>query len=421
MASALVRRSVLWRLSICCALLVLSDDCLSLLPSTLRFVWVSEILKCFPHLRAEVLHGTKEKRLAALERDADVYIINHDGVGTIHDELMWRTDIDALAIDELAVYRNGGAKRTKLGRTLAATKKWVWGLTGSPMPRSVTDPWGQCSIITPNTIPKYFNHFRHQLQYKAGPFKWEDRPGAVEAAVSVMQPSVRYSLDDVLELPPQVISYVPVEMGRKQAELYKAMRNKAVAMVGAHKIDALNAGAVLNKLLQISLGWVYARDGHTVALDNDLRVQIILEYIEATQRKALVFLPYKHALAGVSAALTKAGVDHFRVDGDTPIKQRNMIFDEFQNGTDKRPLVAHPACLAHGVTLTAADTIVWGGPITSLEIFAQANARIRRIGQKHKQLIAMLGGTPVEKKIYNLLGDNELKQTKFLALLASYS
>ena len=387
--------------------------------STLRFVWVAEVIRAFPHLKIEVVYGTKQKRLQALERDADIYVINHDGIATIQDELLWRADIDALAVDELAVYRNGSAKRTKLLRTIAAPKKWVWGLTGSPMPRDVTDVWGQATIITPHTVPKYFTHLRHQLCFKDGPFKWRAREGAVEQAVGMMRPGVRFSLDEVTELPSQVIQYVPVSMGKKQGEIYKSLKQQAIAMVGDAKIDALNAGAVLNKLLQIALGWVYARDGRVIKLDNEERVDTLLEYIDGTQRKAMVLLPFKHALSGVSAALTKENIPHFVVSGDTPAGKRNEIFDAFQNGSGKEPLVAHPACLAHGITLTAADTIIWGGPTTSLEIFLQANARIRRIGQTHKQLIVLLGGTPVEQKIYSLLGDNELTQNKFLSLLSS--
>ena len=386
--------------------------------STLRFVWAAEVLAAFPHLRVEIVYGTKAKRIAALDRDADVYVINHDGLATVYDEILFHNEIDALAIDELAVYRNGGAKRTKLMREIAKRKTWVWGLTGSPMPRDVTDIWGQCSIITPTTVPKYYNHLRHQLCYKAGPFAWEARPGAVEQAVGMMRPSVRFSLDDVLELPEVVTQFVEVEMGTKQGQIYKAMKNKAVALINDQKIDALNAGAVMSKLLQIATGWVYSRDGSVVHLDNENRVQAILDYIDGTQRKALVFLPFKHALEGVSQALKKEGIKHFKVSGDTPAAERNKIFDAFQNGKGRYPLIAHPACLAHGVTLTAADTIIWGGPTTSLETFQQANARIRRIGQKHKQLVVMLGGTPVEKRVYSLLSSNELTQLQFLDLLA---
>ena len=389
--------------------------------STLRFVWEREIFQAFEHLKVSVLFGPKAKRLQKLAEDADIYIINHDGLNTLLPELKARTDIDCLVIDELAVYRNGHAARTKLMRDFAKSKNWVWGLTGSPIPRSVTDVWGQAGIITPHTVPKYFNQVRQMLCYKASAFKWEAKDDAVERAFSMLQPSVRYSLEDVTELPPVVIQHVEIPMGPKQRALYQAMKTNAEAMVGADKIDALNAGAVLSKLLQIACGWVYTREGKTITLDNEDRVQAIIDYVEASGRKALVFLPFKSALAGVSAAFDKAGIEHAVVSGDTPAGRRSGIFADFQTTPKYKALVAHPACLAHGLTLTAADVVIWGGPTTSLEIFLQANGRITRVGQRHKQLVVMLGGTQVEHKLYTALGKKENTQNLLLDLLAEQS
>jgi SNF2 family DNA or RNA helicase len=93
----------------------------------------------------------------------------------------------------------------------------------------------------------------------------------------------------------------------------------------------------------------------------------------------------------------------------------------FQNTDKYRVIAAHPQCLAHGITLTAADTIIWFGPVTSLEIFDQANARIRRVGQKHKQQVLMLQSTPVEKKIYRMLRAKQLVQNKLLALFEEHT
>ena len=389
--------------------------------STLRFVWEREIFEAFEHLKVSVLFGTKAKRLQRLAEDADIYLINHDGLNTLLSELTARPGIDCLAIDELAVYRNGHATRTKIMRDFAQSKNWVWGLTGSPIPRSVTDVWGQAGIITPHTVPKYFNQVRQMLCYKATAFKWEPKDDAVELAFSMLQPSARYSLEDVIELPPVVMQYVEVPMGPKQRTLYQAMKTNAEAMVGADKIDALNAGAVLSKLLQIACGWVYTREGKTVTLDNEDRIQTIIEYVEATDRKALVFLPFKSALDGVSQAFDKVGIEHAVVSGDTPAGKRSAIFADFQTTGRYKALVAHPGCLAHGLTLTAADVIIWGGPVTSLETFMQANGRITRIGQKHKQLLVMLGGTPVERKLYTALGKKEITQNYLLDLLAEAS
>lgn len=102
--------------------------------------------------------------------------------------------------------------------------------------------------------------------------------------------------------------------------------------------------------------------------------------------------------------------------GDVPQQQRAQIFNAFQNSTKHKALVAHPNTMAHGLTLTAADTIIWFSPITSLEIFEQANARIRRVGQKHKQQVLMFAGTPVEKKVYATLRRKQSVQDQLLAM-----
>ena len=219
-----------------------------------------------PWLRCEILYGVRERRLLRLSLNADVYIVNHDGVGVLIDALKPRDDIDVICADEVAVYRNGRAERTKTFRELVKSKLYVWGLTGSPIPKSVTDVWGPCSCITPHTVPKWFTIFRDQLMRKVSQFRWEAKPQAEERAVACMQPSVRFRLDEVTELPPRVTNYYDAPLSSKQAHVYEAMRLQALALVGANKIDALNAGAVLSKLLQIAIGYVYTRDGKVVAL-----------------------------------------------------------------------------------------------------------------------------------------------------------
>lgn len=389
--------------------------------STLHRVWARELTFEFPYLTYVVVYGDKAKRLKLLARDVDVYIINHDGVGVLEHELGARPDIDAIAIDELAVYRNGKAKRTQIMRSLAATRYWVWGLTGSPRPKSITDIWGQASIVTPWTIPKYFSHFRQALQYREGPFKWVDRDGAEEKGFKALQPSVRFALSDVTELPEKVMQYVEVPLGKDQKRVYDAMRGKALALIGSQQIDALNAGAVLQKLLQIALGWVYTRDGQTIHLDNEERIQTIVDYVDACTQKVLVFVPFKSALSGISAAFKANDIEHCVVSGDVKLKVRNEYFNAFQDTTQYKAILAHPGCMSHGLTLTAADTVIWGGPVTSLETFQQANGRITRIGQMFKQLIAMVGGTRVEHKLYTLLGTNETLQNKLLSLVEEAS
>ena len=207
-------------------------------------------------------------------------------------------------------------------------------------------------------------------------------------------------------------------MGPKQTELYAAMKAQAMALTDSGEITAANAGAVLSKLLQISMGYVYTSDGRAVTLDGNARMDAVIDTVMASANKVIIFAPYKHVLEGISTRLTAEGVDFAVVSGDTPERQRAELFAKFQKTNRLRVLAAHPQCMAHGLTLTAADTIIWFGPVTSLETFEQANGRIRRIGQKHKQLVLKLQSTAAERKMYRLLEKRQRIQNNLLGLFS---
>ena len=389
--------------------------------STMNFTWAREVFNTLPHLSCVTLHGSRAKRLERLAEDHDIYVINHDGLKIIAEDIKKRTDIDVLCLDELAVYRNGGSDRTKKTRDVAKNFPWVWGMTGSPTPNEPTDAWAQATIVTPNTVPRYFSRYREDLMQRITQFKWVPKPDAIEKAFASLQPAVRYTLDDILELPEVVERTQDIEMGPKQDKIYKQMKQNAYAAIAAKEITAMDAGAVLNKLLQISAGWVYAKEREVVTLDNDNRLQALVDTIESTERKVIVFVPFVHALNGIKTRLFNEGIECETVSGETPRLHRDHIFNVFQNTNKLRVLVAHPQCMAHGVTLTAADTIIWFAPTTSLEIFEQANARIRRVGQKHKQLVLMFQSTDAEKRMYSRLRSKQKVQNTLLEMFEDHS
>lgn len=389
--------------------------------STLNMVWAREVFATVPHLKINVLYGSRQKRLDRLKDDADLYVINPDGLAVIGDALLTRADIDTVIIDELAMFRNPGAGRTKLMRKLAKPRTWVWGMTGAPTPNEPTDAWAQCSIVTPHTIPERYTHFRDEVMLKISNFKYVPKREANDIVFKAMQPAVCFSLDDVTELPDLIMRTVEVELGSKQEKVYQRMQDHAMVQVASKVINAANAGAVMNKLLQISTGYVYNADKEVVPLDNDKRMEALSDALDSTDRKCIVFVPFIHALGGISEHLTKEKRDFAVVSGDTPQRERDEIFRLFQQTDRYRVLLAHPQCMAHGLTLTAADTIIWFAPITSLEIFEQANARIRRVGQKHKQQVLMFQSTKVERYVYARLQQKRNVQTALLDMYMEQS
>jgi SNF2 family DNA or RNA helicase len=390
--------------------------------STLNFVWAREVFATLPNQKAVVLHGSKAARLERLnDPAATIFIINHDGLRTIQKELEARTDIDCLVLDELAVYRNN-SDRSKSMRKFATRFPWVWGMTGRPMPNEPTDVWAQCMIVTPTTVPKFQSHARDMLMVKISPYVWKPKNNAVQTAFKMLTPSARFSLDDVVELPELITRWIDVPLSAEQTNVYTKMAKEFQALVADKVITAANAGAAMSKLLQVASGFVYTKNPEFVRLDSAPREQELLDILSSVEGKVLLFAPYRHVLEGLAKLMhgpdEMPAIDYAVVHGGTSAGERDRIFNLFQNTSKHVVLLAHPACLAHGITLTAARTSIWYGPVPSLEIYEQANARFRRVGQKHKQQLLHFQSTPVEKRVYALLHGKQRAQDMLLALLA---
>ena len=367
--------------------------------STLSQVWDKEIFQYFPHLTTKILHGTRAQRKALLAEEADIYIINHDGVETILPELCSKDSLQAIVIDELSYFRNGTTARWKSMNKLGQGRTYIWGLTGSPTPNEPSDAYSQVKLLRPEAVPKYFKHFKELTMTQVSNFRWVAKPTALEMVYAAMQPGVRYLRKDVKELPETCYKTIECPLTPEQARVYKQLYDKSFHAFQQGQVTALNEGVLMSKLLQVAGGYVYTTTRSTVPLDNSTRTDALLEVLEEADGKAIVFVGFIHAAEALHKFLsTKTSCE--LVTGSTNLSTRNRIFSDFQSGAGARVLVAHPGCMSHGLTLTAANTIVWFTPTTSLETYEQANGRITRPGQTKKTLIVHLSGTPVERKLY---------------------
>lgn len=370
--------------------------------STLRQTWLREVAMVFPHLKAEVLYGTKAQRLKALDREADIYIINHDGVQVIFDALMERTDITMAALDELSVYKNKKTDLWKYANLLISRCDRVSGLTATPMPTAPTDAFGQLKLITPQNCQMHFGRFRDEVMLKISQFTYVARKDAVENVYRRMQPSVRFTRDECYDMPPCQYITREAPLSREQEKLFKQLAEECAADVASGSIKAVNEADRINKLVQVALGTVYDVQRNVCELDCSARLAVLDELITESDSKIIVFTPYKSSLRKLAAHLSKKWTVE-TISGDVGQTAREHIFTRFMNTPDPHVLVAHPDTMSHGLTLTAASTIVWYGPPTSLETYEQANGRITRAGQRHSQLIAHIVSTRIEQKIVKRL------------------
>jgi len=298
---------------------------------------------------------------------------------------------------------------------------YIWGLTGSPTPNDPADAYSQIKLLRPEAVPKYYKHFRELVMMQVSNFRWVAKPTALETVYDAMQPGVRYLRKDIMELPETSYQTRACPMTPEQSKVYKQLYDKAHYMHQHGQITAVNAGVLMSKLLQVSGGWVYSTERGIVALDNSSRTDALLDLLaEVGDQRVIVFVEFIHAVTELFKLLKAKGINCETVTGDTSLAERNRIFSAFQDEPlGPQVLVAHPRCMSHGITLTAASTVVWFIPTTSLETYEQANGRITRPGQKNKTLIVHLAGSAVERKLYNQLEKKADVQDSLLEMFAT--
>ena len=281
--------------------------------STLVGVWENEIFENFHHLTTAVLYGDKKRRLKILSQPADVYIINHDGVQVLHQDIWARPDIDCIAIDELAVYRNSRSNRWKFLKPLVSRAAYAWGMTGSPTPNEPTDAYGQVKLLTPERVGFSFKAFKDRTMRQLSQFKWVPRGEANDIVFDTMQPSIRYTRDQCFDLPPTTYTTRDVELDPRAARLYKKMFDELAIQVRSSEITAANEGVKLSKLLQLSAGFAYDATGKGHYVGGAKRIREIVDVIEGTQNKVIVFAPFRYfveLLNGVLGRLYSTAMIH---------------------------------------------------------------------------------------------------------------
>lgn len=384
--------------------------------STLNLVWERELFSTCPYRRVRVLYGSRQKRLAELQADAEFYIANHHALTVIGDELA-KAAFDAIIIDELAVFRNRATDLWKLASKVVSNAPFVWGLTGSPTPRSPVDAYAQVRLLTPNRVPKTKGMWEDMTMRKVSTFRWVPRSDANDIVFNAMQPSVRYTREDVMELPDTSYADRKVGVSPEAQKAYKLLYDKARMLTqSGESITAANEGVLTTKLLQVACGYIYTDKGTVYELPNTDRLRELEAIVDECDAKLLVFVPFVHALKGVAEHLQKAGNSVAIVYGGTSKGARDRIFNSFRSDPDPRIIVAHPQTMAHGLTLTEANTVVWYAPVSDLEIYEQANARVTRPGQTRKTLIAHLFGTTVERAAYRRLRERASMQGMLLQM-----
>ena len=383
--------------------------------SIMKSAWQQDLFKFAIHRTVSVAYGSAKKRKEIVNTGNEFVIINFDGVGIVKKELM-SGGFDLIVVDEASAYKNNHTVRWKDLRDLTKVVKGLWMLTGTPAAQSPVDAFGLARLVNPTAVPLYVSHFKDQVMLKVSDYKWVPRPEAKTIVHNALQPAIRFEKKDCLDLPPVTFVDRDAPLTPQQLVYYKKLKKDMLIEADGEEISAVNAAVQINKLLQISGGAVYTDTGEILEFDVSSRLKVVHEVIDETSNKVLVFVPFTHTIELLEKYLTKQGISCEIINGNVTVNKRSDIVTHFQNNVHPKVLIIQPQAASHGLTLTAADTIIWYAPCTSVETYLQANARIDRPGQVNAMTIVHLSGSQVEKRMYSLLRGNVANHTEIIDL-----
>lgn len=356
--------------------------------------------------------GNPKERKAALEKEADVYIVTRDNVIWLVDYLKDDWCFDTLIIDELSSFKNHQSKRFKKLKTVTPYFKRVIGLTGTPAPNSYMDLWSEIYLLDRGErLGKNITAYRRRFfnAYNRGQYtEYKLRPGAKEEIDELISDiCISMKAKDYLKMEDPILIDVKAKMNKKEKKAYKEMEKEAVAEIGDDKILAFSAAAVTNKLLQMANGAVYNDKKEPIIL-HDRKLDVLEELVEEAQgENMMVFYNFISDYERIMERFPEA----VKLETDKDIKDWN-------NGKIQM-LLAHPASAGHGLNLQyGGSIIVWFGLNWSLELYLQANARLNRQGQENTvRIYRILTEGTIDTKVVNVLNGKNIRQEELLKKL----
>lgn len=378
--------------------------------------WPAEIKKWehLRHLRYSVVIGTPYERKAALNTDADIYIINRENVDWLVSNTTF--DYDMVVIDELSSFKNHQSKRFKALMKVRPKVKRIVGLTGTPASNGLMDLFAEFKLLDMGErlgrfIGQYRNeYFKPDKQNGYIVYSYKPLPDAEERIYEkISDITVSMKAVDHLKMPELISNEYTVKMSEEEKEKYKELKDELILEVQDTEITAANAAALSNKLCQMSNGAIYDDENNIIPIHNR-KLDALEDIIESANGKpVLVAYWFKHDRTRIAERLNKLGIIYQEIKSAESIKKWNI---------GKLPVaLIHPASAGHGLNLqSGGNFLVWFGLTWSLELYSQTNARLWRQGQKSETVIIqhiVTKGT-VDERILKALKSKDETQTALM-------
>ena len=363
------------------------------------------------HLTFSIVTGSLVERKTALQRTADIYVINRENIKWLTEHYKNQWPFDMVVIDESSSFKSHASQRFKaLKKVLPKIRRMVE-LTGTPASNGYMDLWSQVFLLDGGfRLGRNITFFRNRYFEKdyMG-FNYTLRNGAVKDIQDAIQDLVlSMQTEDYLTLPPYLPTVLNNKLEGKLLKEYKTFeKDMILSLTKEDMVTAMSAATLSNKLLQFSSGNVYDEDGK-VHYIHDLKIDTLKEIIDDNpDENILVAYNYKHELATLIEAFPEAVV----------LDKKGEAVDRWNKG-DIKILLAHPASAGHGLNLQqGGSTIVWYGFTWSLELYQQFNARLYRQGQTKPVRAMHIAVGEIEHRLMQALASKDATQDTLLKAL----
>lgn len=389
-------------------------------------VWPAEVKKWGYPYRTSIIHGPGSKKRNALAKQADVFLINPEGIAWLAKQ--YKLNFDLLVVDESTKFKNWSAVRTKALRSILPKFKQRVILTGTPSPNSYTDLHSQIFICDDGeALGKTLTVFRER--YCCGGAGFEGRGfevtargrGEIERAISPIV--LRMSCEDHLDMPARVEHEIEVELPPAIRDVYRDVEEKLFSLLDSgEELAASSAGAAYSLCRQIANGGAYQTDEWTGERSeiyvHSAKVDAAVDLVEELGGKpVLIAYQFQHDAARLLKAFPGAPIIR---GGGKPAETATTI-DRWNEG--RIPvLLVQPQALSHGANMQhGGRDLVWFGHTDQLEIFLQLNARLWRQGQTQQvRFHHLIARDTVDEAVLDRLRSKDKRQTALLEALKQY-
>jgi len=368
--------------------------------------------------------ATAKHREKAFTSGADIIVCNHDGVKWLIDNPKHLGRINTVVVDEFSFFKHRTSDRSKALDKICKQVKYVWLLGGTPNSNSILDIWFPAFLLDKGErLGRSFAAFRSQVCTPVpvpgvpNAANWVPKPEAeLIVADRLRDITIRFRLEDCIDLPENVVHTLHVELPKKIKPLYEQLKRESYLELQGGSINAIHAGARAQKLLQLCSGAVYGQEEGATLIAGTERYELIAQLCSERPQTVVAF-NWRHQKDQILKFLGKYGLSCAVIDGSVPAEARTHAVNLFQQGKI-RVILAHPQAAGHGLTLTNGCATIWASPTYNAEWFQQFNRRIYRAGQTKKtETILIAAKDTIEETVYEKLNG---KLTRMDALLSVF-